>query len=161
MLNDLCFLPSRSELGTIHGKVITFIGDLKYGRTVHSLIKLLLHYQVSIQLVAPRGLSLPSEIRNAILTRKTVKLVVEANSLSEEIVGHSDVLYCTRVQKERFKDPMEYERLKDGLIVNNSVLVHAKKGSIVMHPLPRNKELDEEVDTDPRAAYVRQVRLSY
>ena len=144
----------REELGSVNGLTITFIGDLKYGRTVHSLIKLLRHYSVRIQLVAPEGLALPTDILEIIDPKR---LIATSNSLTEDIVRRSNVLYCTRTQKERFENPDEYERLRDKLIVNSSVLAHANRNAIVMHPLPRNNEIDEEVDFDQRAAYFRQV----
>jgi carbamoyl-phosphate synthase/aspartate carbamoyltransferase len=145
----------REELGTVGGLTITFTGDLKYGRTVHSLVRLLRHYPVQIQLVSPAALSLPQHIREALIS--SGQLLTESESLTKEIIARSDVLYCTRVQKERFPDIAEYERLKDSLIVDNAVLKHAKSQMIVMHPLPRNAEIAEEVDFDQRAAYFRQV----
>ena len=149
----------REELGTVTGLTITFTGDLRYGRTVHSLVKLLQHYAVHVQLVSPPALSLPSEIRQQLIS--SGQLVAESNDLSPEIVASSDVLYCTRVQKERFEDLDEYESLKDSFVVDNRVLKGAKAGMIVMHPLPRNREVDEEVDFDQRAAYFRQVSSIY
>lgn len=145
----------REELGTVTGLTVTFTGDLKYGRTVHSLIKLLQFYEVRIQLVAPKSLSLPEEVRRQI--RASGQLVHESTELTPEIVARSDVLYCTRVQKERFPDLDEYERLKNSFVIDNAVLKHAKSQMIVMHPLPRNTEIGEEVDFDQRAAYFRQV----
>lgn len=145
----------REELGTVTGLTITFTGDLRYGRTVHSLVKLLRHYQVQIQLVSPVSLSLPAEVREPLIS--SGRLVFESEELTPECLAKSDVLYCTRVQKERFEDPTEYERLKNSLVVDNSVLKHAKSKMIVMHPLPRNQEVGEEVDFDQRAAYFRQV----
>ncbi|KAK2752891.1 hypothetical protein FQN54_008044 [Arachnomyces sp. PD_36] len=146
----------REELGTVTGLTVTFTGDLKYGRTVHSLIKLLQFYEVRIQLVAPKSLSLPEEVRRQI--RSSGQLVHESTELTPEIVARSDVLYCTRVQKERFPDLGEYERLKDAFVIDNTVLKHAKSQMIVMHPLPRNAEIGEEVDFDQRAAYFRQMK---
>ena len=148
----------REELGTVTGLTITFTGDLLYGRTVHSLVKLLRHYAVSIQLVSPAQLSLPAAIRQQIIS--SGQLVAESHILSPEVVARSDVLYCTRVQKERFSDQKLYEEVKDGLVVDNRLLKGAKPGMIVMHPLPRNRELDEEVDFDQRGAYFRQVSFS-
>lgn len=145
----------REELGTVNTLTITFTGDLKYGRTVHSLVKLLAHYDVRIQLVSPPSLALPQPVRQALIG--SGQLICETNALSKEVVARSDVLYCTRLQKERFEDPAEYERLRGGLVVDNSVLKHAKSQMIVMHPLPRNEEVGEEVDFDPRCAYFRQV----
>lgn len=145
----------REELGTVNGLTVTFVGDLRYGRTVHSLCELLKHYDVKIQLVAPEPLALPRKVREALQSRG--QLSVETTELTPEVVARSDVLYCTRVQKERFEDLELYERIKDSLIVDNGVMRHAKKKMIVMHPLPRNAEISEEVDFDPRAAYFRQV----
>ncbi len=146
----------REELGTVTGLTITFTGDLRYGRTVHSLVKLLQHYDVQIQLVSPRPLALPAEIRD-LIKAKPGQLLVETTELTPEIIAKSDVLYCTRVQKERFEDLDEFDRLKDSFVVDNKTLNSAKSGMIVMHPLPRNREIGEEVDFDQRAAYFRQV----
>jgi len=146
----------REELGTVNGLTVTFMGDLKYGRTVHSLSKLLLHYDVRIQFVSPKELAMPEEVKKEIQERGA--LLGEFNELTPEIVARSDVLYCTRVQKERFKDLHEFERLKDSFVVDNKVLMHAKAHMVVLHPLPRNREISEEVDFDQRAAYFRQMR---
>ncbi|KAF2103300.1 carbamoyl-phosphate synth [Rhizodiscina lignyota] len=146
----------REELGTVNGLTITFVGDLKYGRTVHSLVELLSHYSVNIQLVSLPTLSMPNRIRTSLVKRG--QLALESEELTPDIVAHSDVLYCTRVQKERFEDLAVYEECKDRLVVDNSVLKHAKSKMVVMHPLPRNREVSEEVDFDPRAAYFRQMR---
>lgn len=146
----------REELSTVNGKTITFVGDLRYGRTVHSLIHLLFHYDVQISLVSPPSLSLPSEIHQHLL--RSGHLLHESDRLTEEIIASSDVLYCTRMQKERFDDPGDYEHLRGSYRISNSVMQHAKQKMIVMHPLPRNEELADEVDDDPRAAYFRQMR---
>jgi carbamoyl-phosphate synthase/aspartate carbamoyltransferase len=145
----------REELGTVAGLTITFTGDLKYGRPVHSLIKLLQFYDVRIQLVAPKALALPEEVRQQIVA--SGQLVLESEELTPEIVARSDILYSTRVQKERFEDLSEYERLKNSFVIDNALLKHAKSHMVVMHPLPRNAEISEEVDFDQRAAYFRQV----
>jgi carbamoyl-phosphate synthase / aspartate carbamoyltransferase len=147
----------REEVGSVSNITVTFIGDLKYGRTVHSLIKLLQYYEVQINLAAPATLSLPSEVRDQI--QRSGQLASESEKLTPEIIARSDVMYCTRVQKERFPSLEEYERLKDSFIVDNSVLKHAKNTMVLMHPLPRNREISEEVDFDQRAAYFRQVML--
>ncbi|KAI9671272.1 MAG: hypothetical protein M1829_004679 [Trizodia sp. TS-e1964] len=146
----------REELGTVTGLTITFTGDLKYGRTVHSLVKILQHYDVKIQLVSPKSLSLPTSVRQLLIN--SGQLISESQELTKEIIGRSDVLYCTRVQKERFHDLDEYENLKNSFVIDNSVLSNAKSQMIVMHPLPRNAEIGEEVDFDQRAAYFRQMR---
>jgi carbamoyl-phosphate synthase/aspartate carbamoyltransferase len=148
----------REELGTVTGLTITFTGDLKYGRPVHSLIKLLQFYDVRIQLVAPKALALPEEVRQQIKT--SGQLILESEELTPEIVARSDILYSTRVQKERFADLSQYEALKNSFVIDNALLKHAKSHMVVMHPLPRNAEIAEEVDFDQRAAYFRQVCLS-
>ncbi|KAJ5712449.1 Carbamoyl-phosphate synthase large subunit [Penicillium malachiteum] len=146
----------REELGTVAGLTITFTGDLRYGRTVHSLIKLLQFYDVQVQLVSPKELALPEDVRQQLVA--SGQLVLETEELTPEIVARSDVLYSTRVQKERFTDLAQYERLKNSFVIDNALLKHAKSHMVVMHPLPRNAEVNEEVDFDQRAAYFRQMR---
>lgn len=147
----------REELGTVNGLTITFTGDLKYGRTVHSLCELLRHYNVQVQLAAPAALAIPAKVRAALQARG--QLLIESDTLTSEMLAKTDVLYCTRVQKERFEDQSIYEEVKDAFIVDGKTLKQAKQNMIVMHPLPRNMELSKEVDDDPRAAYFRQVSL--
>ncbi|KJR81816.1 carbamoyl-phosphate synthase [Sporothrix schenckii 1099-18] len=146
----------REELGTVQGLTITFLGDLRYGRPVHSLVHLLRHYHVQVQLVSPAGLELPAVLRDELKARG--QLLREAQALTPEIVARSDVLYCTRVQKERFPSEAAYEQVKNAYRVDNATLKHAKSNMIVLHPLPRNEEIAEEVDFDQRAAYFRQMR---
>lgn len=148
----------REELGTVNGLNITFVGDLKYGRTVHSLCELLSHYDVTVNLVSPESLGMPEGVRDALKSRGQLNKI--SNELTADIVALSDVLYCTRVQKERFPDIASYEQVKDAFVIDNKVLKGAKTNMIVMHPLPRNNEIHEEVDFDPRAAYFRQVSLT-
>jgi len=135
----------REELGTVNGLTITFVGDLKYGRTVHSLIRLMLHYHVNVNLVSPSQLALPEEVKADLRGRIEFQ---EYGELNNEIVARTDVLYCTRVQQERFESNDEYERLKSCFVIDNRVLRAAKKGMIVLHPLPRNQEISDEVDFD-------------
>ena len=150
----------REELSTVNGKIVTFVGDLRYGRTVHSLVKLLqLYDNVKVQLVSPPTLAIPSEIRQQMA--RSGQLLLETHELTAKVVADSDVLYCTRMQKERFEDPREYDRLKGSYRIDSAIMRHAKSKMIVMHPLPRNEELAEEVDDDPRAAYFRQVCIQY
>ncbi|KAF5676418.1 pyrABCN [Fusarium denticulatum] len=146
----------REELGTVQGLTITFLGDLLYGRPVHSLVYLLRHYHVQVQLVAPKALALPPRVREQLVA--SGQLLCESETLTPEILARSDVLYCTRVQRERFPTEEEYQRVKNSYRVDNASLKHAKSSSIVMHPLPRNEEVAEEVDFDQRAAYFRQMR---
>lgn len=145
----------REELGTVQGLTITFLGDLLYGRTVHSLVALLQHYQVQVQLVAPKGLSLPANVRDQLVA--SGQLLCESETLTPEILARSDVLYCTRVQRERFQSEEQYLAVKNSYRVDNATLKNAKSSTVVMHPLPRNEEVAEEVDFDQRAAYFRQV----
>lgn len=146
----------REEMGSVNGLTITFMGDLKYGRTVHSLVQLLGYYNIRIQLVSPKELALPAEFRQQM--QQQGKLKVESEELTDEILADTDVLYCTRVQKERFSSESEYERHANVYRVDNSVLAKCKNHMCIMHPLPRNAEIAEEVDFDHRAAYFRQMR---
>ncbi|KAL6948853.1 Carbamoyl-phosphate synthase [Hanseniaspora vineae] len=146
----------REEVGTVNGITITFMGDLKYGRPVHSLCRLLRHYHVRINLVSPKELQLPNALKKELADAGL--LGEESEVLTNEILAKTDVLYCTRVQQERFETPEQYEKLKDTYIVDNKLLSNAKQNMIVMHPLPRVNEIREEVDYDHRAAYFRQMR---
>lgn len=124
----------RSELGTVNGRTITLLGDLKNGRTVHSLVTLLCLYSVRLNFVSPTSLAMPTNVVSA--ARKAGVHVHECESL-EEVLGETDVLYVTRVQKERFADEKEWEQVKDAYRVDHAVLSRAKEDMIVMHPLPR------------------------
>jgi len=124
----------RSELGTLNGHPITLLGDLKNGRTVHSLVTLLCLYSVRLNFVSPASLAMPTNVVSA--ARKAGVHVHECESL-EEVLGETDVLYVTRVQKERFADEKEWEQVKDVYRVDHAVLSRAKEDMIVMHPLPR------------------------
>ncbi|KAL1874497.1 Carbamoyl-phosphate synthase [Diaporthe australafricana] len=146
----------REELGTVQGLTITFVGDLLYGRPVHSLVYLLQHYQVKVQLVSPKSLSLPPQVHEQLV--KSGQLLTVSETLTPEILARSDVLYCTRVQSERFPSKEEYEKVRGLYRIDNATLQNAKSSMIVMHPLPRNEEIAEEVDFDPRAAYFRQMK---
>ena len=124
----------RSELGTANGRTITLIGDLKHGRTVHSLVTLLCFYSVRLNFVAPASLAMPASV--VAVARRAGIHVTQCESL-DEVLGETDVLYVTRIQKERFDDVKEWERLKDAYIINHAVMARAKEDMIVMHPLPR------------------------
>lgn len=142
------------ELGEVDGLIVTMLGDLKYGRTVHSLARLLSLYDVKINFVSPDILKIPSEIINEIEVNGTTQ--AEYHDL-EVVVPETDVLYVTRVQKERFKDLAEYEKVKSAFVITPDTLNDAKERMIIMHPLPRVGEISMEVDDDPRAAYFRQM----
>ena len=141
---------------------ITLVGDLKFGRTVHSLAKLIAYYDahnVSMCLVAPEKLSMPTEITE--LVRQHGMSVYETEELSD-VLAESDVIYWTRIQEERFSDPADYARIKDHFIMTPPVLSHAPADAILMHPLPRKHEMgtreDHDVlDSDPRSIYFEQM----
>ncbi|KAI0791409.1 carbamoyl-phosphate synth [Abortiporus biennis] len=146
----------RSELGTVNGKTVTLLGDLKNGRTVHSLVTLLCMYSVRLNFVAPASLAMPANVVSA--ARKAGVQVNIYESL-EEVLADTDVLYVTRVQKERFASEAEWHTVKDAYRVDHALLSRAKQDMIVMHPLPRVNEIDPEVDFDSRrAVYFRQMR---
>lgn len=124
----------RSELGTVNGRTITLVGDLKNGRTVHSLVTLLCLYSVRLNFVSPPALAMPAGVVSA--ARRAGAQVRVCESL-EEVLGDTDVLYVTRLQKERFKDEAEWATVKDGYRIDHALLARAKEDMIVMHPLPR------------------------
>ena len=144
------------ELGKIDGLTITLLGDLKFGRTVHSLLKFIcLFKDMTINLVSPDTLRFPDELLQEICVGNN-KLVV-STELNDEVIKSTDVLYVTRLQRERFTDESDFLKIKSGYNVSKETLVNAKEKMIVMHPLPRVDELNEDMDSDPRAAYFRQV----
>lgn len=143
------------ELGTIDGLTIAMVGDLRFGRTVHSLTQLLRNYDVKLRFVSPEILRMPMDLMNEV--RDAGYDVRETYNI-QEVVQEADVLYVTRVQKERFSDLSQYEQVKDYYTVDRTLLEQAKDRMVVMHPLPRVGEISYEVDSDPRAAYFRQVR---
>ncbi|HSM01519.1 MAG TPA: aspartate carbamoyltransferase [Acidimicrobiia bacterium] len=144
----------REELGEVDGLTVTMVGDLKYGRTVHSLSRLLSRFKVELHLVSPEILRMPDEILAELAEAKTP---FEVHDSLDAVMPATDVLYVTRVQKERFEDEDQYEAVKDQFVVTAATLVPAKERMIVMHPLPRVSEISMEVDADPRAAYFRQM----
>lgn len=145
----------REELGRLDGLTVAMVGDLKYGRTVHSLTELLLNYDVRLRFVSPEILRMPLDQMNHVRDRGAD--VRETYSV-QEVIGEADVLYVTRVQKERFSDLAQYEQVREYYRVDRELLEAAKPDMVVMHPLPRVNEISYEVDGDPRAAYFRQVR---
>jgi len=146
----------REELGTVNHLTVTLVGDLKNGRTVHSLVRVLcLYSDIKFNFVSPPSLSMPESVK-ADVRRANIQYQ-ETTSL-DSVISKTDVLYVTRVQQERFSSAAEYEAVKDAYVVNNALLAKAKEQMIVMHPLPRNAEIDPEVDFDSRAAYFRQMK---
>ena len=143
------------EKGRLDHLVVGFCGDLKYGRTVHSLIDAMSRYPgVKFVLISPEELALPEFVLEETIRKKGIPFTV-STSLEKEI-GNLDILYMTRVQKERFDDLATYERLKDVYILTKEKMQAAKPDMIVMHPLPRVGEISPEIDGDPRACYFRQ-----
>ncbi|XP_029902795.1 multifunctional protein CAD isoform X1 [Myripristis murdjan] len=143
----------REELGTVNGMTITMVGDLKHGRTVHSLAKLLTQYRITLRYVAPRNLHMPAEIIDYVASKGIKQEEFES---IEEALPETDVLYMTRIQKERFASEEEYKACFGQFILTPHIMTSAKRKMVVMHPLPRVNEISMEVDTDPRAAYFRQ-----
>jgi len=143
------------ELGRLDNLNVTMLGDLKYGRTVHSLARLLSSFNgIKLNYVSPEILRMPQEVMDEVTKRNVPQ--AEYSSL-EEVLPETDVLYVTRVQKERFEDPAEYEKVKGAYVIDPAVMKPAKKDMIVMHPLPRVTEISMDFDDDPRAAYFRQM----
>ena len=154
-LTDL--LTISCEKGRLDNLTIGLCGDLKFGRTVHSLITAMSrHKNIKFVLISPDELKVPEYIKEEILEKNKIEYI-ETNDL-EKYMDELDILYMTRVQRERFLDEEEYLRLKDSYILNNSKLKKAKNDLCIMHPLPRVNEISTEVDDDPRAAYFRQVK---
>ncbi len=142
----------KKQFGLDRPLKIAFVGDLKYGRTVHSLQKILRNFDnFSIDWVAPKELDIQDEYFNTETDRKF-------NSLTNEVLADADILYMTRVQQERFDDVAEYERLKDVFILNAEKASHMKKDAIILHPLPRVDEISTDVDALPQAKYFEQAR---
>ena len=149
-------LTIKKEKGRLNNLTVGFCGDLKFGRTVHSLITALSRYTgINIVLISPEELKVPNYIKDEVL---------EANNISykevydlEEVIGELDILYMTRVQKERFFNEQDYIRLKDVYILTPSKLENAKSDLCILHPLPRVNEISVGVDADPRACYFKQV----
>ncbi len=150
-------LTIRREKGRLNNLTIGLCGDLKFGRTVHSLIAAMSRYTgIKFILIAPQELKLPDYIKDEYFTKNGL-CYEEIDSL-DDAMPQLDVLYMTRVQQERFADAFEYERLKDLYILTPEKLVNAKKDMIILHPLPRVNEISVDVDEDSRAAYFRQAR---
>jgi len=144
----------RSELGQIDGLHVAMVGDLRYGRTVHSLARLLCLYDVQMTFVSPEILRLPLDVMNEVKTHgKQVRETYDVH----EVIADVDVLYVTRVQRERFADQAQYESVKDYYVITPELMEKAKERMIIMHPLPRVGEISYALDEDPRSAYFRQM----
>lgn len=154
-LTDL--LTIKSIKGDFSNHTIGICGDLKFGRTVHSLVKALSRYKNNkFVLISPEELKIPDYIKKEVLIKNNIEFI-EVERL-EEVIDRLDILYMTRVQKERFFNEEEYLRLKDSYILNEEKIKIAKKDMIILHPLPRVNEISLSIDKDPRACYFRQAK---
>lgn len=145
----------RKTQGRLDNLNIAFVGDLKYGRTVHSLTFALCNFNTTFYLVSPEELKLPSYVKRRI---KENHLEYYQFTDMNDVIPKVDILYMTRIQKERFSDPIEYEQVKNAYILHNDMLQNAKPNMKVLHPLPRVNEIETDVDTNPSAYYFRQAQ---
>jgi len=154
-LTDL--LTIKREIGRLDNLTVGLCGDLKFGRTVHSLIQAMVRYEnVKFIMISPKELKLPEYLVNEVLIKNNVEFVETENL--DEAMDKLDILYMTRVQRERFFNEADYVRLKDTYILTSDKLERAKETMRVLHPLPRVNEISVEVDNDPRACYFRQAK---
>ena len=144
----------RQTQGSLEQKTIVMVGDLKYGRTIHSLIEGMQPFSPRFIFVAPKELALPEEYRS--YCREHSIPFEEVTEFTSEVIAEADILYMTRVQRERFLDPEEYERVKNVYILDRELLCMAKPNLKILHPLPRVQEIAQEVDDHPAAYYFRQ-----
>lgn len=146
----------KKTQGKLDNLNICMVGDLRYGRTVHSLIMAMYHFNPAFTFISPNVLRLPNEYK--MFCREHNISFVEHSELNEENIKDADILYMTRVQKERFTDLFEYEKVKNVYILKNSLLEHTKPNMKILHPLPRVNEIEQEVDENPKAYYFEQAR---
>ena len=139
--------------GTLENLNIFLVGDLKYGRTVHSLIMAMSHFNPTFNFISPEFLKIPKEYK-LFLDSKGIKYYEHEDFT--EYISEADIIYMTRVQKERFSDPIEYEKVKDVYILRNSMLNNSKENLRILHPLPRVNEINDDVDDNPKAYYFEQ-----
>lgn len=145
----------RKTQGSLENIHIALVGDLKYGRTVHSLVQALSLFNATFHLVSPESLKLPSAVKKWITD---ANLVYHQYTELADVIDQMDIIYMTRIQGERFPDPLEYEKVKNSYILNNSMLVNSKDNMRILHPLPRVNEISEDVDDNPKAYYFQQAR---
>lgn len=143
----------RKTQGTLNNLNIAFVGDLKYGRTVHSLVMAMCNFNATFHLVSPVELKLPSIVKDSI---KNNNLEYHQYTELEDVIPTADIVYMTRIQRERFSDPMEYEKVKNSYILRNKMLANSKPNLKILHPLPRVNEINEDVDSNPKAYYFEQ-----
>jgi aspartate carbamoyltransferase catalytic subunit len=151
-----CLLDMYSIMqtqGTLDNLNIAFVGDLKYGRTVHSLVQAMCNFKTTFHLVSPEELKLPSSSKMHI---KNSKLAYYQYTDLTEVIPQADIIYMTRIQQERFSDPLEYEKVKNSYILDSALLTNCKPNMKILHPLPRVNEITENVDSTPYAFYFKQ-----
>ena len=142
--------------GSLENLNIFLVGDLKYGRTVHSLIMAMRHFNPTFHFIAPKSLEMPAEYKY--YCKKHGIRYTETEEFNEDVISKADILYMTRVQKERFTDLMEYERVKDTYILQRRMLCKAKENMKILHPLPRVNEISQDIDDNPHAYYFQQAK---
>lgn len=142
--------------GTLENLNIYLVGDLKYGRTVHSLLMAMRHFNPTFHFIAPKELAMPNEYK--LYCKENNIKFQEHTAFNEKVIADADIIYMTRVQKERFSDLMEYERVKDIYILKNDMLSNVKKNMKILHPLPRVNEIAYDVDKNPHAYYIQQAQ---
>ena len=145
----------RKTQGTLENLEITMVGDLKYGRTVHSLVQAMCNFNAKFNFVSPVELKMPSTVIQYI---KNAGLEYHEYTSLEEVIPQSDIIYMTRVQRERFPDPLEYEKVKNAYILRNEMLENSKPNCRILHPLPRVNEIHTDVDANPKAYYFQQAQ---
>ncbi len=143
----------RKTQGTLENLDIALVGDLKYGRTVHSLVEAMCNFNATFHLVSPIELKLPSAVKQHI---KDANLKYYQYTELQDVMDKVDILYMTRIQRERFSDPMEYEKVKNSYVLEKSMLGNCRENMKVLHPLPRVNEISEDVDNTPQAYYFQQ-----
>ena len=145
----------RKTQGTLENLHIALVGDLKYGRTVHSLVQAMSLFKATFHLVSPESLKLPSGVKKWI---KDADLEYFQYTELSDVISFADIIYMTRIQGERFPDPMEYEKVKNSYVLENSMLENSKENLRILHPLPRVNEISEDVDDNPKAYYFQQAK---
>jgi aspartate carbamoyltransferase catalytic subunit len=143
----------KKTQGTLENLCIFMVGDLKYGRTVHSLLMAMSHFNPVFHFISPNELKMPQEYK-LFLDKKGIKYYEHKEFT--DILGQADILYMTRVQKERFSDPIEYEKVKNAYVLRNKMLANTRENLRILHPLPRVNEIHTDVDTNPKAYYFEQ-----
>jgi aspartate carbamoyltransferase len=146
----------REEIGRLDGVRVALVGDLKHGRTVHSLARLARFYGIDLRLVSPEPLRMPEDVLSDL---RHHRVVFSEHADLADVLGDVDVVYQTRVQKERFADPAAYEAVKGSYVITPDVMRRMRGDAVLMHPFPRVDEIDPACDADPRAAYFRQIRF--